>query len=115
MRPVNVTLGAVLLLVVAGIGMRSATVAPTADDTSKTAVCALKITGMTWCAAAVKSAAKKVDGVKDAKVSYEQRGAEVTYDSARTTPDRSRKPSPNARDSRPKYSGRRSESPHAGR
>jgi copper chaperone CopZ len=89
MRLVNVTLGAVLLVVVGGIGMRSAAVAATADDTSKTAVCTLKITGMTCggCAAAVKSAAKKVHGVKDAQVSYEQGRAEVTYDPARTTPD----------------------------
>ena len=35
----------------------------------------------------MKIAAMKVDGVKDAKVSYKKRVAEVTYDPARTTPE----------------------------
>lgn len=53
------------------------------------AMCVLKVSGMTCggCAAAVKSAAKKVDGVKDATVSYKEGRAEVSYDPAKTTPE----------------------------
>ena len=54
-----------------------------------TKVCTLKMTGMfcAGCTTAVKLAAKKIDGVKDATVSYEKGTAEVTYDPAKTTPD----------------------------
>lgn len=54
-----------------------------------TKVCTMKVTGMTCsgCEAAVKIAAKRVDGVKDVKVSYAKGTAEVTYDSAKTSPD----------------------------
>ena len=49
----------------------------------------MKVTGMTCsgCEAAVKIAAKQIDGVKDAKASYAKGTAEVTYDSAKTSPD----------------------------
>jgi periplasmic mercuric ion binding protein len=52
-------------------------------------VCTLKMTGMTCagCTTAVKLAAKKVDGVKDATASYEKSTAEITYDPAKTNPD----------------------------
>ncbi len=52
-------------------------------------ICLLKVEGMTCggCEAAVKSAAKKVDGVKDARVSYEKSTAQVTYDPTKTTPE----------------------------
>ena len=52
-------------------------------------VCTLKVTGMTCagCTTAVKLAAKKVEGVKDATASYEKGTAEITYDSAKTSPD----------------------------
>lgn len=51
-------------------------------------VCTLKVTGMTCagCEAAVRNAAKTVDGVKDVKASYDRKTAEVTYDPAKTTP-----------------------------
>ncbi len=39
------------------------------------------------CAATVTSALKQIDGVSDARVSYEQGQAVVTYDSAKTTPE----------------------------
>jgi len=38
-------------------------------------------------ATAVKLAAKKVEGVKDATASYEKGTAEIAYDSAKTSPD----------------------------
>jgi mercuric ion binding protein len=52
-------------------------------------VCVLKVDGMTCggCEAAVRSAARKVEGVKDAKVSYAKGTAEVTYDPAKTSPE----------------------------
>jgi len=52
-------------------------------------VSVLAIEGMTCggCAAAVKMAAKGIDGVKDATVSYEEGKAEVTYDASKTTPE----------------------------
>ena len=52
-------------------------------------VCTMKVTGMTCsgCEAAVKLAAKQVDGVKDAKASYAKGTADVTYDPAKTTPE----------------------------
>jgi len=52
-------------------------------------VCVMKVTGMTCsgCEAAVKIAAKQVAGVKDVKASYAKGTAEVTYDSAKTSPD----------------------------
>lgn len=52
-------------------------------------VCTLKVSGMTCggCEAAVKSTAKKVDGVKEAKVSYQKGTAEVTFDPTKTTPE----------------------------
>ena len=65
----------------------------TADDqkTEKpaTQTCSLKVSGMTCagCEAAVRMAARSIDGVKDAKVSYAKGNAEVTYDPAKTTPD----------------------------
>lgn len=50
----------------------------------------LTITGMTCggCAVAVKMAAKKVDGVTEVTVNYEKGRAEVTYDPAKTTPEK---------------------------
>ncbi len=58
-------------------------------DEAATAVCTLKITGMTCggCEGAVKVAAKKVDGVKVVTASYKSGTAEVTYDPAKTSPD----------------------------
>lgn len=49
----------------------------------------LTVEGMTCggCAAAVKLAAEKVDGVKSAKVSYEKGTAEITYDPGKTNPE----------------------------
>ncbi|HYU77833.1 MAG TPA: cation transporter [Vicinamibacterales bacterium] len=54
-----------------------------------TKVCTVKVTGMTCsgCEAAVRLAAKQIDGVKDVKASYAKGTAEVTYDPAKTVPD----------------------------
>jgi copper chaperone CopZ len=53
-----------------------------------TQVCTLKVSGMTCagCEAAVRIAARTVDGVTDVKVSYAKGNAEVTYDPSKTTP-----------------------------
>lgn len=52
-------------------------------------VCILKVSGMTCsgCEAPVRSAARKVGGVKGVKVSYRNGTAEVTYNPAKTTPE----------------------------
>ena len=51
-------------------------------------VCTLKVSGMTCasCEAAVRMAARSVDGVTDVKVSYAKGNAEVTFDPSKTTP-----------------------------
>lgn len=53
------------------------------------AVCTLKVTGMTCggCEAAVKMAAKRVDGVTSATASAKSGTAEVNYDPSKTSPD----------------------------
>lgn len=84
-----------IILTVLGAGLAVAlAVIPVVEaqqqESSKSVTCTLKVTGMTCggCAAAVKMAAKKVDGVADADVSYEKGRAVVTYDSAKTTPEK---------------------------
>ena len=53
-------------------------------------VTTLHIEGMTCgaCATAVKQVLRKVDGVKDARVSLEEKSAVVTYDAAKVTPEK---------------------------
>jgi copper chaperone CopZ len=55
---------------------------------AKTETCTLKVSGMTCagCEAAVRMAARKVDGVTDVAVSHKTGKAEVKYDPAKTTP-----------------------------
>lgn len=59
------------------------------NEAPKTATCTLEVAKMTCggCAAAVKMAALKVDDVKEAKVSYEEKRADITYDPAKTNPE----------------------------
>jgi copper chaperone CopZ len=54
-----------------------------------TQTCTLKVSGMTCagCEAAVRMAARSVEGVKAVTVSYAKGNAEVTYDPATTTAD----------------------------
>ncbi|MPY89496.1 MAG: hypothetical protein GEU99_16415 [Luteitalea sp.] len=61
----------------------------TQASTSETETCRLDVTGMTraGCEAAVRNAARKVDGVTDVEASYKEGTAEVTYDSNKTTPE----------------------------
>ena len=40
------------------------------------------------CATAVKQVLRKVDGVKNARVSLEEKNAVVTYDAAKVTPEK---------------------------
>lgn len=70
--------------------LRPTLAAAARDQVKKTETCTLKITGMTCggCAVSVKMAAKKVDGVSEARVSYENARADVTYDPAKTTPEK---------------------------
>jgi len=82
----------IVLAVAVVLAMWTSTRVRAASDQSNTPamqVCTLKVTGMTCagCEAAVKMAARSVDGVKQVKASYEKKNAEVTYDPAKTTPD----------------------------
>ncbi len=58
-------------------------------ERAATLVCTLKVSGMTCagCEAAVRIAARSVDGVTEAKASHAKGNAEVTYDPSKTTPD----------------------------
>jgi len=60
-----------------------------AATVQRAAVTTIHIEGMTCgaCATAVKQVLKKVDGVKDARVSYEEKSAVVTYDATKLTPE----------------------------
>jgi Cu+-exporting ATPase len=53
-----------------------------------TETCTLKVSGMTCagCEAAVRIAARSVDGVSEVKVSYAKGNAEVTFNPSKTTP-----------------------------
>ena len=69
------------------IPQRTAAVVPAR---SATRVATLHIEGMTCgsCATAVKRVLSKVDGVKDAQVSFKEKKGNVTYDSAKVTPEK---------------------------
>ena len=75
---------AALLAIVTLLG--AVTGAPAAE--TKTAT--LDVQGMTCgsCTAAVRIVLKKLDGVKDAKVSFDERKAVVAYDPAKVTPQK---------------------------
>ncbi|NOY45517.1 MAG: heavy-metal-associated domain-containing protein [Deltaproteobacteria bacterium] len=79
----RIGLGAFLFLVVLGVWAASAQRAACAEN--RTAV--LRIEGMTCpsCTFAVKAALKKVEGVRDARVSFREKRAVVTYDPERTS------------------------------
>lgn len=77
------------LLAVSVAGASITAQAPAAQGQLATKVCTLKVAGMTCagCEAAVKIAAKSVNGVKDVKASYDKANADVTYDPSKTTPE----------------------------
>ena len=80
-------LGGLLAASIAGSPLTAQ--APTTQSKPATKVCTLKVTGMTCagCEAAVKIAAKSIDGVTDVKASYDKANADVTYDPLKTTPE----------------------------
>jgi len=57
---------------------------------SQARVATLHIEGMTCgsCATAVRRVLSKIDGVKDAQVSFEEKKGVVTYDAARVNPEK---------------------------
>lgn len=83
-----------VLLVILAAGMVGVVTSTTAAQSTAapakaaTRVVTLKVSGMTCagCGAAVKLAARKIDGVKDVTVVYSKTTAAVTYDPAKTTP-----------------------------
>lgn len=78
---------AVVVLVMGVLLVRSG--ATQAPDKPATQVCTLKVSGMTCagCEAAVRMAARSIDGVTDVKASYAKGNAEVTFDPSKTNPD----------------------------
>lgn len=82
MRKVFALMGLLTML-----GFGGGTAAQESDTTAK--VCVLKVEGMACgsCAARVEKEAKKMDGVKAAKVSQPKGTAEITYDPAKTSPE----------------------------
>ena len=84
------TLLLVAAVLVGGVTLTTARAQSAQTRPTETAkICSMKVTGMTCagCEAAVKIAAKQIAGVKDVKASYAKGTAEVTYDSAKTSPD----------------------------
>jgi copper chaperone CopZ len=80
-----------LVAVVGVLGMfeTGAAANQTTDKAEAGRVCVLRVSGMICgtCAATVEKTVKKVDGVKRTKVSQPKGTAEITYDSAKTTPE----------------------------
>jgi copper chaperone CopZ len=86
----------VALLVVGGTGAlaaaqnRSATASQQGQPAATTKTDSLRVTGLHCgeCAKKVEKAGRKIDGVTDIKVSHETSKAEVTYEPAKTSPER---------------------------
>lgn len=83
------TLSAVAVVVVMFVATFVRVGETQAPEKSATQVCTLKVSGMTCagCEAAVRMAARSVDGVTDVKASYAKGNAEVTFDPSKTNPD----------------------------
>ena len=77
-----------VVAIVAVVGM-AAFAEQSGDKSQGTQVCPIKVSGMFCgqCAKTVEKAAKKIDGVKAAKVSQPKGIAEITYDPAKTNPE----------------------------
>ena len=77
---------AIALLLSSAGSDRQATAQKTEQVSTRTST--FKVSGMTCagCEAAVRMAARSVDGVSEVKVSYAKGVAEVTYDPRKTTP-----------------------------
>lgn len=78
-------LGSGVVLIGRAAGMTGAV----QHEEKKSEKCTLRITGMTCagCEAAVKIAAKRLDGVTSIDVSYANGKADVTFDPGKTTPE----------------------------
>ena len=87
MRTSLMVLGIVLLAMVVGHSVPA--IAQQGTQAGALRVCTLNVAGMTCagCEAAVRSAAKTVDGVTDVKASDDKKNADVTYDPSKTTPE----------------------------
>ena len=83
------TMGAVAVIVVVLVATFARVGETQAPAKPVTETCTLKVSGMTCagCEAAVRIAARSVEGVAEVKVSYAKGNAEVTFDPSKTTPD----------------------------
>ena len=82
------TVGAVAVIVVMFVATFARIGETQTPAKPATAMCTLKVSGMTCagCEAAVRMAARSVEGVTEVKVSYAKGNAEVTFDPSKTTP-----------------------------
>ena len=77
--------GVIVVMLIATFARIAETQTPAKPATE---TCTLEVSGMTCagCEAAVRMAARSVDGVTEAKASYAKRNAEVTFDPTKTNP-----------------------------
>lgn len=77
----------IVVAVMVAFAMGGHAMAQTKDG--QTAACTIKVTGMTCsgCEAAVKMAAKRVDGVKSVTASAKSGTADISYDASKTSPE----------------------------
>jgi copper chaperone len=82
------TVGAVALIVVMFVATFVQGGETQTPEKAAIHVCTLKVSGMTCggCEAAVRMAARSVDGVTDVEASYAKSNAEVTFDPSKTNP-----------------------------
>lgn len=82
------TLGAVAVIVVMFVATFVQVAQTQTPAKATTQVCTLEVSGMTCagCEAAVRMAARSIDGVTDVKASSAKGNAEVTFDPSKTNP-----------------------------
>lgn len=75
---------------IVGFGAATLVAAPPAEAQAETARVTLHIDGMTCasCSLAVRTALRRLDGVREANVSFDEKRARVVYDPARVTTER---------------------------
>ncbi|MDF1552862.1 MAG: metal-binding (seleno)protein [Deferrisomatales bacterium] len=88
-RPIPFRVAGLVLLLAGLLAASTGTWRHRVSHAAEARTVELAVKGMTCasCTFAVKAALKKLDGVKDAKVSYREKKAVVTYDPDRVTPE----------------------------
>lgn len=91
-------IGVVTLILALTIALAGFNTYTSSEENTKTQEVTLKVNGMTckMCPLTIKTALKKLDGVLDANVSYEEKEAKVKYDGDKVTVDQMLKAIENA-------------------